>query len=523
MSTTTASLTPAFRLPAELPNDVAVCQGLLEQARALIELLAADLEQYKRRVDYLLRRLFGSGSEKLDPNQLVLFKEALEELAEQSAPPEDPPAAARPRRNGHGRRRLPEDLPRKRIEHEVPDEEKTCPNGHERVRIGEDVSEQLDYTPASYYVIEHVRPVYACNSSACDSGVVQAAKPAQPIEKGLAGPGLLAHVITSKYCDHLPLHRQERIIGRHGVHLSRKTLCGWVLQCAEVLRPVVDAMREAVLRSKVIHTDDTPVKVQDQNKERTTRKAYLWPYVGDGNHPYIVFDYTPTRSKDGPEAFLASFRGTKSEPQYLQCDAYTGYNGLFTEDRHLLEVGCWAHARRKFFEAKTSEPLRANEVLVKIGELYEIEREAKGDGLDAAERQHLRQGKAKPLLEAFEKWFIKLKRDALPKSPLGEAVDYALSNWTALTRYTTDGDLCIDNHPAEQAVRAIALGRKNWLFFGSDQGGCAAAIHFSLIASARRHGLDPFAYLRDLLERIPTHPNRQIKDLLPDRWKIRDS
>lgn len=506
----TATLVPASSLA--LPNDIEACH-------ALIDSLAADLDQYKQRVDYLLRRLFGSSSERIDPNQLALFKEALAQAVEETGAPEESPTPATAKRNGHGRNRLPEDLPRQRVEHDIPDSEKTCPQGHERVRIGEDVSEQLDFTPASYYVIEHVRPVYACKAPACDCGVVQAAKPAQPIEKGLAGPGLLAHVITSKYCDHVPLHRQEHIIARHGVHLSRKTLCGWVLQTAQVLKPIVDAMREEVLRSKVIHTDDTPVRVQDKKKKRTTRKAYLWPHAGDADHPYTVFDYTPTRSREGPETFLETFRGTQTQPRYLQCDAYPGYNGLFTEDRHLLEVGCWAHARRKFFESKTSDPVRANEALIKIGELYAIERQAKENALDAAARQRVRQEKAAPLLANFKEWLIALKRDALPKSPLAQATGYALGNWDALSRYTTDGDLCIDNNPAEQAVRAIALGRKNWLFLGSDNGGRAAAIHFSLIASARRHGLDPFAYLRDLLQRIPTHPNRKIADLLPDRWK----
>ena len=505
--------TPHISLPATLPGDIESCH-------ALIGSLAADIAQYQQRVDFLLRRLFGSTSERIDPNQLVIegaFEQPAEE--EEAAAPQDEESPARPKRKGHGRNRLPEDLPRKRIVHDLSDEDKICPNGHARVRISEDVSEQLEYTPASYYVIEHVRPIYACNAPHCDCGVAQAPKPAQPIEKGLAGPGLLAHVLTSKYCDHLPLHRQERIIARHGVRLSRKTLCGWVLQTATALAPVVDAMREQVLRSKVIHTDDTPVRVQDPKKDRRTRKAYLWPYVGDGNHPYTVFDYTPTRNREGPETFLAPFHGTETELRYLQCDAYPGYNGLFTNGRHVFEVACWAHARRKFFESKTSDPVRAHEALLTIGKLYDVEREAQENDRGPAGRLALRQERAVELLADFNTWLIALKRDALPKSPIGQAAGYALSNWDALVRYTTDPDLAIDNNKAEQAVRAIALGRKNWLFFGSDAGGRAAAVHFSLIASARRHGLDPYAYLRDLLQRIPTHPNRQIADLFPDRWK----
>lgn len=468
----------------------------------------------------LLRRLFGSTSERIDPDQLHLFKELLEQAQEASAAAEEEPETLpREKGKGHGRQRMPEDLPRTRIEHDIPDEENTCPNDHERVRIGEDVSEQLDFTPASYFVIEHVVPKYACIAPDCDCGVAQASKPAQPIEKGLAGPGLLAHIITSKYCDHLPLHRQEQMIARHGVHLSRKTLCDWVMQTADVLASVIDAMREKVLLSKVIHTDDTPVRVQDPKKKRTTRKAYLWPYVGDGEHPYIVFDYTPTRSREGPESFLETFRGTETEARFLQCDAYPGYNGLFTDGRHLHEVGCWTHARRKFFESKITEPIRANEAVLEIGKLYKIEREAKELELDAAERCALRQEKAMSILDDFHERLIALNQDMLPKSSIGMAAAYALRNWDALTRYTTDGDLNIDNNPAENAVRAIAVGRKNWLFLGSDRGGRAAAIHFSLIASAKRHGLDPFAYLKDILRRIPTHLNQKIQDLLPDRWK----
>jgi len=520
MATAARQQYETLTLPDELPDDVEACHALIEHAHELLQLLAADLDDYKKRVDYLARRLFGASSEKLDPNQLLLFKEMLETAPEETAPAEEQTPQAPPRkRNGHGRRRLPEDLPRKRVEHDLPEQEKTCPNGHERVRIGEDVSEQLEYVPASFYVVEHVRPIYACKAPEAGCGIAQAAKPAQPIEKGLAGPGLLAHVITGKYCDHTPLHRQERIIARHGVQLSRKTLCDWVLQAAQVLEPLADRMREEVLRSRVIHTDDTPVKVQDQKKQRTTRKAYLWPYVGDADRPYTVFDYTPTRSREGPENFLESFRGTKEEPRYLQCDAFPGYNGLFANGRHVLEVACWAHARRKFHDAKTSGPVRANEALWRIGKLYDIEREAKERELGAEERQALRQEKAAPLLEDFKEWLVALQRDALPKSPLGQAAAYALSNWAALARYTTDGRLAIDNNPAEHAVRAIALGRKNWLFLGSDNGGRAAAIHFTIIASARRHGLDPFAYLQDLLARIPTHPNKAIGDLLPGRWK----
>ena len=495
-------------LPNSLPTDVESCH-------ALIALLQEDLVRSQQQVDHLLRRLFGPSSERYDPNQLPLFEDAVAPPKEEDPEPDASPA--KPKRKGHGRKRLSDELPRKRIVHDIPEEQKVCPCGRPRVVIGEDMSEQLDFTPASYYVIQHVRPLYSCTDSTCDCGVVQASKPPQPIEKGLAAPGLIAHVLTSKFCDHLPLHRQEGIFARHGIDLSRQTLCGLVIQSGERLTPLVAAMIHQVLQSKVVHTDDTPVHVQDPKKKRTTRKSYIWPYVGDAAHPYTVFDYTPTRSREGPEAFLNDFRGTSDAPRYLQCDAFAGYNGLFTNGQHVLEVACWAHSRRKFVDAKGSDPVRAHQALIYIGNLYAVERQARE--LDPVARLALRVERAIPILETFQTWLLQAKADVLPKSPMGMAIDYALSNWTALERYTTDADLAIDNNAAEQAIRAVALGRKNWLFFGSDRGGYAAAVHFSLIASARRHGLDPYAYLRDVLIRIPTQPADRIHELFPDNWK----
>jgi len=519
MATSPEPSTPmTSNTPPELPES-------LEQCHALIKALAADNRQLSTRVEQLLRRLFGTRSERLDPNQLALFAEAWaqEQQAAEAPAVEEAPQEARPRKKGHGRKPLPEDLPRTRIEHDVTPEEKVCAEcGTEKQRIGETVTEQLEYVPASLYVIEHAQLKYACKC--CQEGVVVGQKPAQPIEKSLAGPGLLAHVITSKYCDHLPLHRQEGILKRHGVELSRKTLCDWVIKSAFVLEPLVEAMAARVLQSKVIHTDDTPVRVQDPDKKRATRKARLWPYVGDRDNPFTIFDYTSGRGREGPETFLREFIGTEEKPRYLQCDAFPGYNGLFAKDRHVLEVACWAHARRKYDEAKTSDPVRAHEALLRIKEFYHVEAELREEtaGLSRAEADALcrerRHHKALPLLEDFHDWARAARDAVLPKSPMGMALNYSLENWDALLRYTQDPALNIDNNAAERAIRAIAVGRKNWLFLGSDDGGRAAAIHFSLIASARRHGLDPFAYLRDLLRRIPSHPNRDIDALFPDRW-----
>lgn len=489
-------------IAADLPDDV-------DSLKSLVDELCRDIVQYQSRIDYLTRRLFGRRSERLDPGELTFFGEKDFSDAKIAASPEEiepEPKEARARSSRrNGRRPLPKDLPRKRIEHDVESQEKVCADcGGEKRRFGEDVSEQLEYVPASLYVIEHVRPKYACPH--CQANVSQGEKPAQPIEKGLPGPGLLAHVIVSKYGDHLPLHRQEQIFARHGVDLSRKTLCDWMMQSAWLLAPVVAAMKKEMLKSLAIHTDDTPVPVHQKGK---THRAYLWVYIGDADHPFTIYDFTWTRNRDGPEKFLRGYRG------YLHADAFSGYDWLYASGI-IIEVACWAHARRKFFDAKSSAPAAAHQALLAIKELYAVERAAKS--LDADERLILRWQKAKPRLDDFEGWLSELQAKALPKSPLGQAISYALQNWKALNRYLEDGRLAIDNNAAERALRSVVVGRKNWLFAGSERGGTAAAVLYSLIASAKQNGLDPFAYLRDLLIRVPTHPYPQIHQLLPNNW-----
>jgi hypothetical protein len=333
--------------------------------------------------------------------------------------------------------------------------------------------------------------------------------PPQPIDKGLAGPGLLAHVLSSKYADHLPLHRLEGIFKRNGIDLSRRTMCDWVKASAKLLQPLYEAMKCDTLDSSVVCTDDTPVPVQDGSRDRT-RKGRLWVYVGDREHEHTVFDYTPTRAKEGPERFLDGYEG------YLQADAYGGYDGLFASGK-IVEVGCWAHARRKFFDAKESDRLRATTALGFIGQLYKVERDAKE--MKPQERTTLRKKRAGPILESFRTWLVQQQCEVLPKSPMGEAIGYALGQWAALCRYLEDGDLSIDNNASERELRAIVLGRKNYLFFGSDAGGKRAAIIYSLIATCKRHGIDPFAYLKDVLQRLPSHSIRNLAQLFPKNWK----
>jgi len=402
-------------------------------------------------------------------------------------------------------------LPRERRVHEIPPGQRACPEcGQDRSPIGEEVSEQLDYRPSSLFVVQHVRIKVACRH--CQGHVAVAAKPAQPIEKGLPGPGLLAQVITSKFADHLPLYRQEGIFRRHGVELSRKTLCGWTAQSTWLLEPIWKVMKAEVLKSRVIQTDDTTVPVLDRRLDRA-RTARLWVYLGDKQHPYAVYDYTPDRSRDGPERFLGDYRG------YLQADAYSGYDRIYS--RGVVEVGCFAHARRKFYDARTSDPERSHEALARIRALYAVE--VAGKGLDDAGRLALRRERSAPPLERLGTWLDEQARVVLPKSPIGGAIGYARSNWAALSRYPEAGFLEIDNNASERAVKPVALGRKNWLFAGSEGGGRTAAILFSLASTCRGLKLDPFAYLRDVLDRVCTHPARRVADLLPDRWRSHPS
>jgi transposase len=490
-----------------LPDDPRTLQALV---RELLDALAAERREstaLRTRLDQLLRRLYGPKSEKVpdtsSPNPNATGDNPLS-LTPESEPRTESGDAPKKRR--HGRRRLPRDLPRQRIEHDVAEAEKLCPccRGR-RVRIGEEVSERLDYKPASLFVVEHVRPKYACRT--CHAQVAIAPKPSEPLPKAIAAPGLLAQVITAKFADHLPLHRLEGIFARHGYEVSRSTTCDWVAGCATVLRPIYDAMCARVRLSTVIHTDDTPVPVLDRTRNRT-RTGRIWVYVGDALNPYTVYDATPSRSRDGPQTFLKGFTG------YVQADAFGGYDGLYATGA--TEVACWAHARRKFVEARDSDTRLSLEALAHIRRLYDTERQAKE--LDRDNRLSLRQRESVPVLRALAAWLDAKRSETLPKSPLGQAITYARNQWAALNAYTTDGDLAIDNNAAERALRGVAVGRKNWMFWGSDVGGTTGAILTSFTATCKRHGLDPWSYLSDVLARLPSHPTERLAELLPDAW-----
>jgi transposase len=479
------------------------------QQQQLLEKLAHELAVLKRCV-------FGSRRERGgdDPRQQKLFEvsdtpgsERDDESAADTEPSDD---AARRKRRGHGRKPLPQFLPRQTVEHTLPGAELGCPCcGQDREKISQVVSEQLEHTPASMFVIEHVQITYACRQ--CQEQVVTAHKPPQPIEKGVAGPGLLAHVITAKYVQHLPLYRQEEIFARQRVLIRRSTLAGWMAQSADCLLPLQKLMVRRVLSGNVVGTDDTPVKVLDPDLDRT-RTGRFWAYVGDDRHRYTVYDYTPNHKRDGPQKFLKDYHGV------LQADAFGGYDGIFLKSNgKIIEAACCAHARRKFFEARETSPGIAHQALAFFGRLYAVEHDAQA--LSPEARCALRQEKSVPILNDMHAWLNEQLRGLRPKSPVTGAIKYSLKNWDALCRYTTDGNIPIDNNRTERTLRAQAVGRKNWMFLGSDNGGHTAAVLYSLVASAKRHHLDPQAYLTDVLRRLPAITNPlALRALLPDRW-----
>jgi transposase len=424
-------------------------------------------------------------------------------------------------RRGGGRGRLPEHLPREVVEHDIDEDKKSCACcGETRQRIGFESSEQLEFVPAVLKVIEHRRWKYACRR--CEEQVIIAAVPDKPIAKGLPGPGLLSSVVVSKYADHLPLYRLEDVLARSGVDLSRSTLCRWAMQAAAILEPVYHVMVERVRSSESIHTDDTPVPVLDASLPKT-RTARFWVYCGDWRNPYTVYDYTTSRKRDGPVEFLKTFEG------YLHADAFAGYDGIYAAGS-VKQVLCWAHARRKFYDARTVQPEVAHIALAYIARLYRVERDAKemisADGLDSEQawlswhgrRLEQRQQHSLPLLGEFRQWLQAKEQIVLPKSPIGQALQYVLPRWDGLVRYCENGALSIDNNLSERMVRPVAIGRKNYLFMGSDKGGKAAAILYSMMASAKANQAEPFAYVRDLLNQLSGCLPPAVATLLPNAW-----
>ena len=474
---------------------LATKNGELATTATTLEARNAELE---KQVAHLTRLVFGRKSERSEDNHPQLpFPE---EAATEPPPPPHVDEAADDecetvtyQRKKRGATRISKDLPRETTRIELPEQDRLCPCCNEAMQpIGEETSERIDYSPAVLKVIETIRVKYACKKHE-EAGVATPALPPQPIPKGMAAAGLIAQVIVAKYKDHLPLYRQSGIFARHGAEISESTLCDWIKDASGLLLPVVQAMKTSIFESFVVQSDDTKVLVLDPEHQNGSRRGFLWAYVGD--RAEVVFDFTPGRSRDGPRRFLGDYRG------YLQADAYAGYDVVFATG-HIVEVGCWAHGRRGFFEALETNRENAGRAIALVRRLYEIERQAKDTGLDAQALRELRQQEAKPLLDALKPWLVALKPTVLPKSPMGQAIGYVLNQWDALNRYLDDGRLAIDNNITERQMRGVAVGRKNWLFAGSDEGGKRAAILYSLICTCSLQSIEPWAYLKDVLQRL---------------------
>jgi transposase len=499
---------PALEEDESLPNDVPSSHRIIRTLRSRVAELEAKVEELEAKLDKLLKRSFAARSERSKQARKVN---------------RDTDNQPKRKRHQHGRSPLPAHLERREVIHDLTDEEKNCPCcGQKRVCVGTHSVEQLDCDPIPFFVRKTTRKTYICQS--CQPSDVPARQwsvtsgPATvgPIAKGLCGPGLLALVLTSKFADHLPLSRQEGIISRSGVKVSENTLGDWVRQAAALLKPLRDLMHRRVLRASVIWTDDTRSRYAQSGRD-TMPNGHFWVAIGDAAAPFTVFDFTTGYSaKEGPEPFFEGFAG------YVHADCLKQYATLFAK-KGVWHVACWAHARRKFLEAGES----AKPAVEFVGRLYRIERGLPPPDTPEhiAKRKATRLAQSVPVLELLKVWLEAESKSALPKSPLGAAIAYVLTRWEAFVRYTEDGGLSIDNNLSERTLRAIALGRKNWKFVGSASSGASAAIHFTVVGSCRHLGIDPFAYLRDVLPKMHAlgakATDEQLTDLLPDVWARR--
>lgn len=531
-------------LPDQLPDDPALLKELIvklahqvnekeqqindqtrsqvaEQNKHLREIdrLQAKLSWFEELLKLATFRQFGPSSEK-HPAQDDLFNEAeahIEEIrpaideTQVDAAPEV--QASKPRKPK--RQPLPKNLPRERVEHDLPEDQKVCTCcGGKLHQIGEEISEQLDIIPAQIHVKEHVRLKYGCRG--CEDGVTTAKAPKQPMPGSLASPGTLAYVVTAKYCDAMPLYRQSEMFARGNIKLSRSTLSDWMVKAGHILKPLYQAMHRQLLSEPVLHADETTVQVLKEPGRAAQSKSYMWLYRtgADSPQPIVLFDYQPGRGQVYPKAFLDGYAG------YLQVDGYQAYNNLCD----VIPVGCWAHARRKFDEALKLLPKekqrsggKAMQALSTIQKLYRVETLAKDKTAD--ERYQLRQEQAKPLLERFKTWLEKCHATGLPKSKMGDAISYCLNQWPKLVRYVEDGRLSIDNNIAERDIRPFAMGRKNWMFSNTPRGAESSAVLYSLVLTARANGLNQYRYLKALFEQLPNLEGDDLSSLMP--WNIK--
>ena len=517
----------AAAAPPPLPSNVDVLQAMIAELRQALDGQKQRVAELEQAMDALIRRLQRTPRDAWPADQPSLFPEAPTSAA---APAETGPESNRAattsvepgpsnkkKGKGHGRRSLEEllkSLPLQRREHALAEAERVCPCcGRPRRHIGEQTTQQLEYVPAKLVCVQHAQFTYSCPY--CPEHIVTAPKPPQPIDRGLAGPGLLALVTASKFDDYVPLYRQELILNRAGLFLARSTLCDWLMALSTLVRPLVERMKENIFRSRVVQTDGTSIEVLLEG-ERQTKTGYFWPYLGDEAHPHVVVDFSLDKRKVWPQQFLSDYRG------YVQVDAYSAYDGCFIANSEpsypKMEVGCWSHAERYFEAARDSDPSRAAEGIAFVRALFAVEAQAKSGHLAETEVLALRQREAVPILDDFKIWLDRARDQVLPKSPLADALRYTLNQWAALRRYTETGFLTLDNNATERINKLIARGRANWLFVGSPRGGETAARLLSLVVTCRRLHMDSFLYLRDVFTRLPGLPAERLDELLPHRW-----
>lgn len=486
-------------------------QQLAERDEWLAE-QEAKIKGLHSQLAYMKRQMFGRRGEKIDPNQLLLFSElkaqadALEEEIELEE------IRYKRRKKGHGRKPLPGDWPVEEVEY--PLEKTDCPCcGEPMQTIGKEVTNEADYHPGSFFIRRHIRPKYACRQ--CQEGVHIAPMPPRPIHKGIAGPGLLAHVLTSKYSDHIPLNRLRGMLRRHRLDVSVASLCDWVARMADLLTPIHDALKAQLLAGHLIQSDDTQVPYQLPELKKQIATGYLWTYLCESSR-LVLYEFTESRGRAGPSGFLSGFKGN------LLTDGYSGYNES-VERYGLTRGGCWSHARRKYYDARLDDRVRCSRMLKLIQALFAIERRAKemranpNSGFGDVEHLALRQSESSSLIEEIRARTDAWSDEVLPRSSVGQAVSYMRNQWQPLTVFLKDATIPLDNNAAERAMRHVVIGRKNWTFAGSVEGGHRAAKIFSIVVTCRLNGLDPFVYLRDVIDRLPRGHDSAL--LLPTAWK----
>jgi transposase len=484
---------------------------LYEEQKAINEQLNFSMASLQHQVKELQRLLYGSRHERFmaannNSSQLSLDIQA-EEVAAVKITGAQKIEYTRVKKQvtnkeHPGRYKLPEHLERR----EKIIEPKETTEGLKR--IGEEITEELDYEPGKLFVNKIIRPKYAKPNS---EGVIIAPMIERPLPKAIAGAGLLAQIVIDKYVDHLPLYRQMERMKREGVNFPYSTLTDCVSGTCALIRPLYEAHKKIILRSNYLHADETPLKVLDRNKKGETHKGYYWVYH-NSIEGLVLFEYQPGRGREGPQEMLKDFKG------HLQTDGYCAYD-LFKDKEGITLLRCMAHARRKFFEAKENDKARAEYALEQIALLYAIERKAKEQHLTGQQIMQLRQNEAVPVLKKLGEWMKEQYIEVLPKSPIGKALGYSIERWEELMIYTTDGKLNIDNNPVENSIRPVAIGRKNYLFAGSHEAAQRSAMLYSLLSTCRLHGINPFIWLRDVLQRIAVHPINKIEELLPQNWQ----